>query len=642
MYNFFLIYKVFHIFVVIFLRKIIKKAMKFFIILSLILSATTLSFAQNSVENEKKAELYHKEYKFEQALDIYNKVLAKATDSTARIELEKKIIQSENGKNLLDFAFEPNVVAKKAFARKDFFLHYPGFADGSWILSPQNLLQDAQEGEFPVMQYPQTGNRLYFSAPDNSGSWNIHYTEKINDTLWSAPSTLNENITSAGNELFPIVSPNGKYLYFSSNGHYGVGGYDLYQCEWDDEASDWGLPQNMGFPYSSPADDLLFYNTPDGLYSIFASDRGCSRDSLILYVVEFESVPLKKSLTPEQAQRIARLEITGKGGAVAGGTEETQIMESISGDDNSRYAKAVEKVRQLQQQVEEAIAKESASRELYNTLKNPDDLKALEVAIAKQEMQTLTLQNEVNEAVRELQSIELDFLSKGIFVPEVNLEQGKENSDNSAPKHTFAFADFKMGATPKLNVEIPEPEIDLSFRILDTAQLVDISEFPDGLVFQIQLFTLSRKATIKSLKGLSPVFERKTQSGKYTYSVGIFDNYKSALANLNKVRKRGFSSAAITAYNDGKYMNVTKARALEKEIAESAVYQVVIEGYTESLPKEVLTVIRTSCEKDIAKVAEAGTTKYVIGPFGKQADANTLATAIRAVSDKSINVEKVD
>lgn len=616
--------------------------MKFFIILSLILSTTTISLAQNSVGNEKKAELLHKEYKFEQALDIYNKVLEKTADSAARAALENKIIQSENGKNLLDFAFEPKVVARKNFARKDFFLHYPGFADSSWVLSPQNLLQDAQSGEFPVMQYPQTGNKLYFSAPDNSGSWNIHYTEKINDTLWSAPSTLNENITSAGNELFPIVSPNGKYLYFSSNGHYGVGGYDLYVSEWNEETSDWGVPQNMGFPYSSPAHDLLFYNTPDGFYSIFSSDRGCGKDSLILYVVEFENVPLKKSITPEQAQKLARLEITGKSGSAAGDNEEAQIMESVNGDDNSRYAKAVEKVRLLQQQVKEAIAKESANRELYNTLKNPDDLKALEVAIAKQEMQTLSLQNEVDAVVRELQSIELDFLSKGIFVPQVNLEPGKEAKDNSTTKQAFAFVDMKMGVSPKLNVEIPEPEIDLSFRILDTAQLVDLSEFPQGLVFQIQLFTLSRKATVKSLKGLSPVFERKTQSGKYTYSVGTFDNYKSALANLNKVRKKGFSSAAITAYNDGKYMNVTKARALEKEIAESAVYQVVVGGYAESLPKEVLTVIRTTCEKDIAKVADSGTTKYVIGPFGKQADANALATALRAVSDKPISVEKVD
>ena len=612
--------------------------MRFFTFFCLILSASVCVYGQNFTENEKKAANLHNQYKFEQAVGIYNDILAKTTDSVARAALESKIIQSENGKSLLDFAFKPDVVARETFARGDFYLHYPGFNDGSWVLTPKSLVADPMGGEFPVMNYLSGSEKLYFSAPDNSGSWNIYYTVKINDTLWSAPIILNENITSVGNELFPIVSPNGKYLYFSSNGHYGVGGYDLYVSEWNEELSDWGVPQNMSFPYSSPANDYLFYNTPDGLYSIFASDRECAADKMTIYAVKFENMPLKKSITSEEAAKIARLEPAGVVSVSADGPD--QAMGAAVIDDDSEYSNAVDKVRKLQQQVADAIAKESASRDLYNKLTNPDDLKALERTIAQQELETLSLQNEVNAAVKELQTIELEFLSKGIFVPEVNL--GNEKNTGEPEKiPTFAFANMSMGRTPELNVEIPEPEVDLSFRILDTAQLIDIKEFPDGLVYQIQLFTLTRKASVKALKGLSPVFERRTSSGKYTYSVGIFDNYKSALSNLNKVRKRGFSSAAITAYRDGAYMNVTKARALENEIAESAVYQVVIVGYPDSLPGEVLTVIRTSTEKDIAKITDGGVVKYVIGPFGKADEANILATAIKAVSDKQINVESL-
>lgn len=612
--------------------------MRFFTFFCLILSASVCVYGQNFTENEKKAANLHNQYKFEQAVGIYNDILAKTTDSVARAALESKIIQSENGKSLLDFAFKPDVVARETFARGDFYLHYPGFKDGSWVLTPKSLVADPMGGEFPVMNYLSGSEKLYFSAPDNSGSWNIYYTVKINDTLWSAPIILNENITSVGNELFPVVSPNGKYLYFSSNGHYGVGGYDLYVSEWNEELSDWGVPQNMGFPYSSPANDYLFYNTPDGLYSIFASDRECVADKMTIYAVKFENMPLKKSITSEEAAKIARLEPAGVVSVSAVGPD--QAMGAAVIDDDSEYSNAVDKVRKLQQQVADAIAKESASRDLYNKLTNPDDLKALERTIAQQELETLSLQNEVNAAVKELQTIELEFLSKGIFVPEVNLGNEK-NTGETEKVPTFAFANMSMGRTPELNVEIPEPEVDLSFRILDTAQLIDIKEFPDGLVYQIQLFTLTRKASVKALKGLSPVFERRTSSGKYTYSVGIFDNYKSALSNLNKVRKRGFSSAAITAYRDGAYMNVTKARALEKEIAESAVYQVVIVGYPDSLPGEVLTVIRASTEKDIAKITDGGVVKYVIGPFGKVDEANILATAIKAVSDKQINVESL-
>ena len=617
--------------------------MRFFIIFSLILSVSILSYGQNQAQNEKKAELLHNEYKFEQAVAIYNKVLEQTTDSLKRVALEGRIIQSENGKSLLDFVFEPTVVAKATFSKKSFFLHYPGFKDASWVPVPEALSAEAKSGEYPVIQYLSGSRKLYFSAPDNSGSWNIYSTAKINDSLWSAPAILNENITSMGNELFPILSPDGKTLYFSSNGHYGVGGYDLYVSEWDEEVQDWGVPQNMGFPYSSPADDFLFYNTPDGLYSLFASNRNCAADSLVVYAIDFENMPLKRSVTPEEAARIALLPVKGGNSAENEQASGTQVTDLAGGVDNSKYAAAVAKVRDLQERVKAAIDKEKASRDLYNTLKDPDDLRALEKSIAQQEMATLALQNEVNQAVRELQSIELEFLSKGIFVPQIDLNSASDAKDvKGVSEKEFVFANNKMGKAPVLNVEIPEPEIDLSFRILDTAQLVDIAEFPQGLVYQIQLFTLSKKATIKSLKGLSPVFERKTSSGKYTYSVGIFDNYKTALSNLNKVRKRGFSSAAVTAYKDGKSMNVSKARTLEKEMAESAVYQVVIAGYAGVLPQEVLTVIRTSTEKDIAKAVEGGQVTYVIGPFGKADEANNLATALRAVSDKSISVKKVD
>ena len=116
--------------------------------------------------------------------------------------------------------------------------------------------------------------------------------------------------------------------------------------------------------------------------------------------------------------------------------------------------------------------------------------------------------------------------------------------------------------------------------------------------------------------------------------------YDEALSSLSKVKKRGFSSAIITAYKDGKSMNLKSARTLEKELANSGVYQVCIEGY-DSLPQEILSVIRGITEKDIAKTANGGNVRYVIGPFGNEEEAKILVTGLRAVSDKVIEVEKV-
>lgn len=642
MYNFFLIYKVFHIFVVTFLRKLMKKDIGIFIVVWVAVLSTATSFAQTDNNAENRALSHHKKYEFEQAINIYKSLLDKCSDSLMRISLENKIIQSENGLSLLDFAFEPETVTKKEFAKKDFFLHYPGFDNGSWIMLPKQLSPDTlaiSAGEFPVIFFPNNANKLFFSAPDNSGSWNIYFSQLLNDTLWSAPKILNENVTSAGNEIFPMLSSNGKSLYFSSNGHYGVGGYDLYESKWDEELGDWGIPQNMGFPYSSPDDDFLFYNTPDGFYSLFASNRNCAADSLVVYVLEFENVPLKKRVTPAEALRISLLESNN------GKKAETAPVQELndSNNDYSQYTVAVNKVRDLQKKMKDAINRQDANRVLYNTLTNPDDLKALEIKIAQQEVEMLSLQNETNAAVSALQQLEMDFLAKGIFIPEVEPQTGADEESGEDSAGVFAFANGKMGMAPAMNVEIPELEVDLSFKITnEDAVIVDINDFPDGLVYQIQLFTLSKKASLKALKGLSPVFERGNASGRYVYSVGTFRKYNDALSNLNKVRKRGFPSALITAYKDGKTINVKNARALEKNIAESAVYQVTITGYAESLPQEVLAVIRATTEKDIAKTADGGTIKYVVGPFGREDDARLLVVALKAVSDRQIDVEKVE
>ncbi len=641
MYNFFLIYKVFHIFVLIFLRKFMKKHIGLSAIFLIFSLCPIVSLSQTEKNDETRADNLHGKYEFEQAASLYKKELEKCADSLKRIVLEKKMIQSENGMSLLEFAFEPVVVAAKKYPRKDFFLHYPGLADKSWVKLPQQLApeKDLSTGEFPVMQYSSSSDKMIFSAPDENGSWNLYTSTLLGDTLWSVPVLLNENISSSGNEIFPVISPSGKTLYFSSNGHYGVGGYDLYMCEWDPETNDWGMPQNMGFPYSSPEDDLFFYNTPDGFHSVFASNRNCEKESVVIYILEYENVPLKKSVTPAEAARISKLELSGNKK-----NRENSVAVADKGAENSEFSEytlAVNKVRKLQQQLVEAFNRQAQNRELYNMLNNGDDLRLLEKKIAEQETATMALQNEINEAMLELQKLEVMFLAKGMFVPEVEMVQEPvEAEPDNKEKIVPAFADMVLNEAPQLNVLKPEPEIDLAFKILDEAQIVDMEELPQGLVYQIQLFAVSKKASLKSLKGLSPVFERKYPSGKYIYSVGAFRKYDEALSNLGKVKKRGFSSAIITAYRDGKSMNLKSARTLEKELANSGVYQVCIEGY-DSLPQEILSVIRGITEKDIAKTANGGNVRYVIGPFGNEEEAKILVTGLRAVSDKVIEVEKV-
>ncbi len=614
-----------------------KKRSSLFIILLIISFAETIC-GQGKSDLEIQADKLHKSYRFDEAIGLYNRILEQSPDSLYKIDIEKKIILSENGKTLLEFGFTPELVAVSKFNVADFFLHYPGFPDKSWVPLPQELTGKHSEAEntgfIPAVYFPEDANKLIYSAPDNSGSWNIYTTHKINDTLWSAPVTLNENITSVGNELFPYLAPDGKTLYFSSNGHYGMGGYDLYVSYWDEETKDWGVAQNMGFPFSSVGNDFFFYNTPDGLYSVFASDRENGGEQMTVYAVKFENLPLKKNILPDDALKIALLKPEEKK------PEEASIVENGGGEQDSEYNLAVKSVRKLQQEIKSAIKQQQQNRELYNTLTNEDDLKLLEKKIAEQETKMLALQQELNLATAHLQKVEMDFLSKGIIIS----EKDDNTDDNGAEQETsgnFSFADNTFGTVPVLNIEITEPEIDLSFKILDKAVIADIADMPDGLVYQIQLFVVSSKPTVKALKGLSPVFERKGPTGKYIYSAGTFRTYEEALKNINKVKKRGFPTAMITAYNKGKSLSIKNARTLEQKEKDSAVYQIIISGF-EILPAEYVKTIRDNTEKDIAKTVENGSVRYVIGPFSAKAEAEELKESLDKAGLTGILLEKIE
>lgn len=605
------------------------------------------AFAQVDNAQLKQAKEYHNNYQFDKAIDIYRAILAQRPDSLLKTEedtlfnigIESKLVTSENGKNMLLFATYPTIIAKESVNTENFFLRIPGFEDGSWIAPPASFTHNKEGNPFNVMSYLSGRNMIVFSAPDESGSWNIMSSVKLNDTLWSAPQILNENVTTMGNEILPYLSDDGKTLYFASNGHYGMGGYDLYMSRWNEETGDWDVAQNLGFPYSSTANDYIYFNTPDKYFTIFASDRDNTAGKITLYAANYEALPLKKEVSQDDALGMAKLNVS---------TKETQTLkvekkvENAGTEDTeySVYADAVAEVRDVQNQLKKAIAELDRTRELYSNTKDSLERIKIESVMLEMEGDILTLSQKSTSSITKLQTIELDFLSKGIIISnEIPQENEQPQIDEQLPPVEFSFTQNSLGEAVDFIFEVIKPKVDLSFKILDNAVLADLEDIPSGLVYHIQLMTTTKKASVKSLKGFSPVFERKLESGKYTYSAGLFFTYAEALKNLNTVRKRGFPTALITAYNNGKSLSTKNARVLEKQ--DNSIYRVTIAGY-DALPAEVLAVIREKTNKDIAKSVINGVMKFVIGPFSLKMQAEELAGALTAKQINNVEVDKVD
>ena len=342
-----------------------------------------------------------------------------------------RAVEAANRAALEAYAADVTVVATKRVPRKDFQLWYGHLPDRTW--SPDGNWNDPAESRV-----------RFFSRRNAAGDLDIMRSEAVDSVTWSAPVPFCADAVSPGDEIFPMLSPDGKRLYFSSDGLFGMGGHDLYVAYWNPVTRTWGNVQNMGVPYSSPADDLLFCDTEDGRFSVFASKRDCGRDSVVIYVLRQEnpvSVPVEKG----RAAAAAQLRVT-------------------------------------------------------------------------------------------------------------------------APDESYPFVRRNPGKEPDLVFEVPEPEIDDSFRVEGTGAFAENNQLPSGLVYQVQLFVGNTKPTIRQLKGVRPVYAHKQRSGKVLYAAGVFRTYAEAETALAAVRKAGHKGAIIIAFEDGKALSVSQARKKESSV----------------------------------------------------------------------------
>ena len=583
------------------------------------------SYAQSS-DQKLCADSLHASYQFEKAAELYNQMIEEsAADTIACIALRKKLMMAENGRNMSRFVQTPTVVSKKSFSIDDFFLYYP-LEDRSWRALPNVLDSSVVAGEYVKALYaPDWNDKLYYSAENENGSRDIMMTMQL-DTVWSVPLVDPVLSTSAGNEVFPLLSPDGKTIYFSSDGFYGVGGYDLYKSVWDENAKRWSAAQNLGFPYSSPADDFLYMETEDGEHIIFASNRDCPKDSVCVYVIQREAFPVHVPvIDPQELQKISRLDMPVQ-------ESKQEISEEILDNELSvKYMDKMKEVKNLRDSLARATSSLDKLRTDYAFSNDAGERARLTDTILGLEMKLPLLQRALDVSNNELRTIEMEFLKEGIFISMNPFEE--ETEEQGTPVPEYQFRKQSMGEQFNINILVPEVKFDYTFRIEDVAVFAEDQEIPSGVVYQIQLFSGGRKATMAELKGLTPMYEKRTSNGLYAYRVGRFFTHDEAKKNVDIVRKRGFKGAYIVAYVDGREVSVVAARTEEaSRTNDILLYEVQIIPESGELEPEVVEGMMTlAMGKDIARIeTDGGTIVFMMGPFDSKTLAEELAAYVRS------------
>ncbi|TXC81349.1 OmpA family protein [Luteibaculum oceani] len=135
---------------------------------------------------------------------------------------------------------------------------------------------------------------LYSKYSDYTNGIDIYISKRDSiGGIWSDGKPLGGKVNTAGNEKAPFLHPDGETLYFSSDGHMGLGGYDLFVSRLKDGI--WEKPRNLGKPINTEKDEHGLIVSTDGKYAYFASNTINSRGDYDIMTFE-----LPDALRPEE------------------------------------------------------------------------------------------------------------------------------------------------------------------------------------------------------------------------------------------------------------------------------------------------------------------------------------------------------
>ena len=175
-------------------------------------------------------------------------------------------------------------------------LYTSNYADGRWSsLTRLNENINTKYWESHA-SLNEPGDTLYFTSNRKGGfgGLDIYYSVKGSNNDWGRAVNLGTTINTKYNEETPFITSDGKTLYFSSYGHYNMGGYDvMYTTKLSDGS--WAVPINAGYPINTTDDDVFFNPVHNGTYAYFPRyrDEGFGRTDLYRFEIFSKTHPRK-------------------------------------------------------------------------------------------------------------------------------------------------------------------------------------------------------------------------------------------------------------------------------------------------------------------------------------------------------------
>ena len=151
---------------------------------------------------------------------------------------------------------------KKSPKNSDIYLSH--YVNNQWTTAKplnKNINSSSDENSCTITK---DGTTMYFTS-NRSGSrgFDIYKSVKDDKGEWGKAENLGKTINTKDDEATPSISPDGKTLYFSSEGHYNMGGFDIFYSTLEKDGK-WSVPANIGYPINTTNDNIGFQSIGEG------------------------------------------------------------------------------------------------------------------------------------------------------------------------------------------------------------------------------------------------------------------------------------------------------------------------------------------------------------------------------------------
>ncbi|MDD3079190.1 MAG: hypothetical protein PHH37_08805 [Paludibacter sp.] len=247
-------------------------------------------------------ELYFETYRFTKSVDAYQQYIASLEEVDERIpELQKLLQKSETAEKLMNRVEDIAIVDSFLVNKNDILAFYQFSNELGKLTQKRMKFGNSHTLADKISYTTQRGDRTIFSD-SLKGNMDIFSSYKLLDE-WSAPVSVSKQVNTVANENYPFLMLDGVTLYFASDGEGSIGGYDIFMTRYNASNKDYYAPENVGFPFNSPANDyMLVIDEPQNL-GWFATDRNQQNTGKVM-IYEFKVTDDKKYIRSDDDELV--------------------------------------------------------------------------------------------------------------------------------------------------------------------------------------------------------------------------------------------------------------------------------------------------------------------------------------------------